>query len=751
MASIDDIEYVKQIFDKTIQKPRELHEKDLTFKGDSFSYQQLSSMLKAMLNINVDEFGKRRTLEKSKLIKIKYSKLAVRTVLKEVLAFYKNVDRESYLDLIDYFISLKGHKSNTSDDLFEHESSERTNKSQLDVQIDGVSSEMTKQIILFLKRDHCSPSEAIIFIDNVTKLINEKYDEQRDNNLTDFYLNEAKTLLSEIYISQRLSKSNPDSEFEIIDAMNDKINLYYRSIVLASQLISFGVENNLESLNQINLDNLKKSLAAGFDFKDIIPQVLSITIVPYMVQKSNQNPDKSLDMIRSFGESIRKHDLDSALSIFDIDFQDEKCNNLLVEAYRDFIIKYRYNGIFEKKKLPRNDSKYLGQLINANNNEEIKFFDDLAKKSKEDMDKILSWDTTYKGIKIPIKILSGWMDSIKLFYIRTRKERKKYQKINPYVFIDTEKIVPMALQFYKDLDKSFYDKVIQLIKKGNISIYNPYLEENKEMIQKGELSKVSKKSGTGESLKTYTVVLGDMKENEYEEYSDIIGKHMALIDALFSFVHEEGHTLDDGYVPQLFKLNYSGKIEEPKKGDGVARLYLAEATAILFENILGDYLIQKDKANIPIVKRRNRYRIDETEVNVNQVGIISGIVEVFENKKDGKTLTDYKRVIANYECGYEQTKKTLPNNFSVFPAVMYVLGLLLVPTFIKRYKEDRASGRLRVINYVNCIKQNDFKGALASFDVDLTSQKSVDELFDNLMQYMKEQYEGSKDIHELEI
>ena len=81
----------------------------------------------------------------------------------------------------------------------------------------------------------------------------------------------------------------------------------------------------------------------------------------------------------------------------------------------------------------------------------------------------------------------------------------------------------------------------------------------------------------------------------------------------------------------------------------------------------------------------------------------------------------------------------------------YVLGLLLVPTFIKRYKEDRASGRLRVINYVNCIKQNDFKGALASFDVDLTSQKSIDELFDNLMQYMKEQYEGSKDIHELEI
>ena len=138
-------------------------------------------------------------------------------------------------------------------------------------------------------------------------------------------------------------------------------------------------------------------------------------------------------------------------------------------------------------------------------------------------------------------------------------------------------------------------------------------------------------------------------------------------------------------------------------------------------------------------------------MNVNQVGIISGIVEVFENKKDGKTLTDYKRVMANYECGYEQIKKTLPNHFSVFPAVTYVLGLLLVPTFIKRYKEDRASGRLRVINYVNCIKQNDFKGALASFDVDLTSQKSIDELFDNLMQYMKEQYEGSKDIHELEI
>ena len=131
MASIDDIEYIKQIFDKTIQKPRELHEKDLTFKGDSFSYQQLASILKAMLNINVDEFGKRRTLEKSKLIKIKYSKLAVRTVLKEVLAFYKSVDQESYIELIDYFISLRGEKSNTSDDLFENKTLEHKNKSQL--------------------------------------------------------------------------------------------------------------------------------------------------------------------------------------------------------------------------------------------------------------------------------------------------------------------------------------------------------------------------------------------------------------------------------------------------------------------------------------------------------------------------------------------------------------------------------------------------------------------------------------------
>ena len=295
------------------------------------------------------------------------------------------------------------------------------------------------------------------------------------------------------------------------------------------------------------------------------------------------------------------------------------------------------------------------------------------------------------------------------------------------------------MEFFSDFDEELFKEIIQLLVDGKVYIYSMFDKSKEEQIKSGELK--DRLCHTMDGI--YYPLLSNMSEELYNRSPDVFGNKMAWIIEMYAFVHELGHELDNPYnkIGRFEKDSFQNWLYNYIYGQFTRRGYLDETTAILFEHLFGDFLIKKDSGFASIDKEVKRQRLKSTKRQVARLGYAAGIANVYKTKENGRELKDYLQEVYTFyfRDNNESIFKDVHDNQSMYEYLPYVLALIIVPTFMKTYREDTKRGKEMVLNYIKCVKQNNFDGAMASLGIDLTDEKQFKTLCDNFYEYMKEQ------------
>ena len=106
------------------------------------------------------------------------------------------------------------------------------------------------------------------------------------------------------------------------------------------------------------------------------------------------------------------------------------------------------------------------------------------------------------------------------------------------------------------------------------------------------------------------------------------------------------------------------------------------------------------------------------------------------DKEENSLVSDERTrdIAAAFGMTLEEGKESVTETPFLYSDRKYVLAELFVPTMIKKYKENKEEGNKRILNYLNAVKNNDFKGALLAFDITL-NRAGLEELLKNLKEY----------------
>ena len=305
-------------------------------------------------------------------------------------------------------------------------------------------------------------------------------------------------------------------------------------------------------------------------------------------------------------------------------------------------------------------------------------------------------------------------------------------------------MIKAALDFLDTIDKELYigtlKGLIGLKENEEIVIYNYYSVKDFDKCDERGFKEFERKSmrmsDKGRS-KIYLVLMDNLNREDATNLNKLISSSdVCSFEDLFKFIHEVAHGFDKNYE-QLSVVNVEKKPGSKDVNDDdlpkTAETYLSETTAIFFENVLGDHLISKCPANRVVVEQILRDRIISNRTLTDMVGLKTSLM--LEKDERGFVSNEVSSEIASmFGLTFEEGKESIAESPFLYSDRKYVLAELFVPTMIKRYKEDRENGNKRILNYLNAVKNNDFRGALASFDITL-NRAGLEELLNNLREY----------------
>ena len=301
-----------------------------------------------------------------------------------------------------------------------------------------------------------------------------------------------------------------------------------------------------------------------------------------------------------------------------------------------------------------------------------------------------------------------------------------------------------ALDLLKSIDNELYVETLKgligLRDNEEIVIYNYYsVQDFSKCDERGfkEFERKSMRMSDKGRSKIYLVLMENLNREDALNLNKIIQSgDVCSFEDLFKFIHEIAHGFDKNYE-QCSVVNvekYPG--EQPLNGDDLpktAETYLSETTAIFFENVLGDYLISKNPKNRVVVEQILRDRIISNRSLTELVGFKTSLMM---DKEENSLVSDERTrdIAAAFGMTLEEGKESVTETPFLYSDRKYVLAELFVPTMIKKYKENKEEGNKRILNYLNAVKNNDFKGALLAFDITL-NRAGLEELLKNLKEY----------------
>lgn len=241
--------------------------------------------------------------------------------------------------------------------------------------------------------------------------------------------------------------------------------------------------------------------------------------------------------------------------------------------------------------------------------------------------------------------------------------------------------------------------------------------------------------------KIYIVLFEELnKSNVQNVFAILNSKDDCSFKDMFKLVHELAHGFDKKAPEPKIDLDTNidlakSDIELPKTAEN----FLSETTAILFEHLLGDFLIEKNSSNKGIVKQMIANRIESSR----ECALYAGIKSSLMVKKIDKGLiskADFLDTVDQYGEDEDFIRDVLKEDPFLFTDRKYAMALLLVPTMLKKYREDKVNGNKRIMEYLDAVKRNDFTGALSAFDISF-AKKGVNELLVNLQNFEKKYLE----------
>lgn len=306
-------------------------------------------------------------------------------------------------------------------------------------------------------------------------------------------------------------------------------------------------------------------------------------------------------------------------------------------------------------------------------------------------------------------------------------------KISIVTPIKKEEMLKIVLDFFKSIDSEIYkkaiDTILQQTENIKMNIYN--LHEVKDFTKKDDNGFPVYSSGAEvEYTNGFAAVHIPIKRELDSKEEKILGKEECTLEDLYTIVHEISHLFDldlDFGKPDRDELQ--GKKGKQKRR--ITRELLGEATAISFEGMLTEYLLEKGIYSKEAIQEMSNLTLNSLLQDARLV--YAKLLLAREKIKNGEIKLEFVEKFMRDNNFSIQYIRMMAYNIINDPRNMlyekrYALGGLIAPTIIKKYREEGAETLKR---YLEEAKNENFEETMAVLGIELNEQ-GINQLVSNV-------------------
>ena len=333
-------------------------------------------------------------------------------------------------------------------------------------------------------------------------------------------------------------------------------------------------------------------------------------------------------------------------------------------------------------------------------------------------------DRSYKGHVISFEELHYLMSQMREIQKSLEKTYPDlfYEQKEPLIYQSSPEALKEILRFLKTIDNDLYLYALKLFVgqgNGSIEIYNKYSNKDKTK---------ENRSRNDRDGSIHLVLNQTISRKEAELISKVLKTDKCSLLEVIVMMHEVSHSFDRGDI----RLQHFGK-DIFRPFSLATSFYLPETTAIFFETIFAEHLINKYPIYKNVIEKILGNRARHNLMSVDKTYVMSGLAKV--KKEKGYVPDNYIALLKGEDIA-KRVKEVVLNDNNLSYSRRYALALLFVPTMVKVYNENPKEGNDRIRRYLKCSKENDFDGALAAFGMDLNNKESVKNILENYKEHI---------------
>lgn len=307
-------------------------------------------------------------------------------------------------------------------------------------------------------------------------------------------------------------------------------------------------------------------------------------------------------------------------------------------------------------------------------------------------------------------------------------------RITKVVTMKQEEMLGIALSFFESIDPEIYKKALAIMLQQNdnvtMNIYDVHQVKNFS-----KLDEFGMMENTEEGSFQYTTIgharinIPTRSELGIKE-TKLLNEGECTLEDLYTVVHETAHMLD------LDLEKNADKREEILNGDTKSkriftRELLGESTAIAFEGLLTEYLLNNTKIPKEAIKQIDNNRINGSTYAARLVYM--KLILANQKSKEGKITIEYIESLMRNNNFSTQFIRRMAIDIINDPRTIlyekrYALAGIISPTIVATYKQ-KGVGALK--EYLQAAKDDNFLKALNSLGIEFNEQ-GLNKLIQNM-------------------
>lgn len=298
--------------------------------------------------------------------------------------------------------------------------------------------------------------------------------------------------------------------------------------------------------------------------------------------------------------------------------------------------------------------------------------------------------------------------------------------------IKKREMLKVTLDFFESIDPELYKKAIDVILQQTenikMNIYN--LHEIRDFEKRDERGIPEyTRNGNVHSRDGYAIVHVPTKTQLNQKEEKILEADEGTLKDLYVMVHEISHLFDLDL--QLEKPDKKDLVGELEYKDRISNELIGEATAIAFEGLLSEYLLENGIYSTEAIQEINNLNMNSFLQDARLV--YAKLLLAREKIKNGEVKLEFVEQIMRDNGFSIQYMRRMASSIIDDPRDMlyekrYALGGLIAPTIIKKYKEEGAEPLKR---YLEEAKKENFEGAMAALGIEL-NEEGINQLVANM-------------------